>query len=63
MAWGDGGDRDVFDFERLIGGVKDGGFHLETPRGDKFPTIIFDAGGWMRLVGGFDPRILRAKQK
>jgi hypothetical protein len=28
VAVDDGGDGDVFDLERLIGGVKDGGFHL-----------------------------------
>jgi hypothetical protein len=26
-AFGDGGDGDVFDVERLVGGLKDGGFH------------------------------------
>lgn len=33
---------DVFDFERLVGGVKDGGFHLGSSR-EKFSTTIFDA--------------------
>jgi hypothetical protein len=31
----------------VIGGVKDGGFHLWTPRDDRFPRIIVS-----RLVVG-----------
>jgi hypothetical protein len=51
---------DVFDFERLVGSVKDGGFHLGLLAATGFLRFLSmtprerPPGGWMSLVAGFD---------